>query len=239
MILKSPEICKPAYQNYDNKNKKNLLSAIQKQRRLFAIQYFSQNKLNNTEVNSGNIRNLLANKSDTSGVSYDTYHSNPSKTQVNIIHPSEKKMYLNEDKYAQTPSIFLYFGGTRLEFLVDTGAAVSVIIHNKISEGTMNDTPKQIKQFLGQIGYYRRFINNFSKIAKPLTQLFKKDIEFLWEKQQEDAFQYFNEIVTNILQLPNFQGEVGKDLPIAYAPRTLKKAAENCSVIEKELLATV
>ncbi|CAK1603215.1 unnamed protein product [Parnassius mnemosyne] len=41
-------------------------------------------------------------------------------------------------------------------------------------------SPKDIKSFLGLVSYYRRFIANFSKIAKPLTQLLKKDVPFLW-----------------------------------------------------------
>lgn len=41
-------------------------------------------------------------------------------------------------------------------------------------------SPKNIKQFLGLAGYYRRFIPNFSKTAKPLTDLLKKDVHFSW-----------------------------------------------------------
>ncbi|XP_018311854.1 uncharacterized protein [Mycetomoellerius zeteki] len=47
---------------------------------------------------------------------------------------------------------------------------------------------KNIKQFLGLAGYYRRFINNFSHIAKPLTSLLKKDKPFDWREPQEEAF---------------------------------------------------
>lgn len=41
-------------------------------------------------------------------------------------------------------------------------------------------TPRNIKQFLGLAGYYRRFIPNFSRIAKPLTTLLKNDTRFEW-----------------------------------------------------------
>lgn len=47
-----------------------------------------------------------------------------------------------------------------------------------ISEFPAPRNPKNIKQFLGLTGYYRRFIPNFSKIAKPLTELLKKDVSF-------------------------------------------------------------
>jgi hypothetical protein len=48
---------------------------------------------------------------------------------------------------------------------------------------------KNIKQFLGLAGYYRRFISNFSKVAKPLTDLLKKDVEFQWKGEQKHSFE--------------------------------------------------
>ncbi|KAL0130252.1 hypothetical protein PUN28_002090 [Cardiocondyla obscurior] len=48
--------------------------------------------------------------------------------------------------------------------------------------------PKNIKQFLGLAGNYRRFIPGFSKEAKPLTQLLKTETAIEWSKKQEEAF---------------------------------------------------
>ncbi|XP_043604719.1 uncharacterized protein LOC122577454 [Bombus pyrosoma] len=120
---------------------------------------------------------------------------------------------------------------------------------------------RNIKQFLGLAGYYRRFIPNFSKIAKPLTQLLKKDVIFKWSENQEIAFNNLKTALTTkpILQYPDFskpfnlstdasgyavggvlsQGPIGKDLPIAYASRLLNPAEQNYSTIEKECLAIV
>ncbi|GKB57160.1 putative reverse transcriptase domain-containing protein [Tanacetum coccineum] len=50
-------------------------------------------------------------------------------------------------------------------------------------------TPSEIRSFLGLASYYRRFIGNFSKIAKPLTLLTKKNQKYVWGMEQEEAFQ--------------------------------------------------
>ena len=46
----------------------------------------------------------------------------------------------------------------------------------------------QIRSFLGLAGYYRRFIPDFSRIAKPMTELFKKRVNFVWDDKCEEAF---------------------------------------------------
>ena len=46
----------------------------------------------------------------------------------------------------------------------------------------------EIRSFLGLAGYYRRFIENFSKIVKPMTELFKKDTKFKWTEDCEASF---------------------------------------------------
>ncbi|GKC94307.1 hypothetical protein Tco_1159749 [Tanacetum coccineum] len=50
-------------------------------------------------------------------------------------------------------------------------------------------TPTEICQFLGLAGYYRRFIEGFSKIAKSMTKLTQKGIKFDWGEKEENAFQ--------------------------------------------------
>lgn len=120
---------------------------------------------------------------------------------------------------------------------------------------------KNIKQFLGLAGYYRRFIPNFSKTARPLTELLKKDTPFTWADTQEQAFSHLRDALISepVLQYPDLtkpfvvttdasdyavggilsQGTIGKDRPIAYTSRLLNAAERNYSTIEKELLAIV
>ena len=42
-------------------------------------------------------------------------------------------------------------------------------------------TVKGVRQFLGHVGFYRRFIKDFSKLAKPLCELLVKDVKFVWD----------------------------------------------------------
>ncbi|GJX55264.1 putative reverse transcriptase domain-containing protein [Tanacetum coccineum] len=65
-------------------------------------------------------------------------------------------------------------------------------------------TPTEIRQFLGLVGYFWRFIEGFSKVAKPMTKLMQKKVAFEWGDKQEAAFQTLkNELCSApILALP-------------------------------------
>lgn len=120
---------------------------------------------------------------------------------------------------------------------------------------------KELRGFLGILGYYRKFIRDFAEIAKPLTQALRKGEKVAPTKDFVAAFERCRNILTSsdILQYPDFekpfilttdasnyavgavlsQGQIGRDKPIAFASRTLNKSEENYSAIEKELLAIV
>ena len=80
----------------------------------------------------------------------------------------------------------------------------------KVSAVTEWEPPKnvgEIRSFLGLPGYYRRFIENFSKIAKPMTELLKKEKKFEWTEACETSFQDLKgRLVTSpVLCLPDIE----------------------------------
>lgn len=120
---------------------------------------------------------------------------------------------------------------------------------------------KEIKSFLGMIGYYRKFIKDFSKKAFPLNKLLKKNSDFKWTAEQQNSFLELKEALRNvvILQYPDYnkkfiittdasnyglgavlsQESNGKDLPLQFISRSLSKSEKNYSTTEKECLAIV
>ncbi|KAL4579715.1 hypothetical protein LXL04_015876 [Taraxacum kok-saghyz] len=121
-------------------------------------------------------------------------------------------------------------------------------------------TPKtstEVRQFLGLAGYYRRFIANFSKLAKPLTALTQKGVAFDWEDKQEESFQKLKHMLCTapILSLPEGTEDfvvycdasnqglgcvlMQRNKVIAYASRQLKVNEVNYTTHDLELGAVV
>jgi hypothetical protein len=104
-------------------------------------------------------------------------------------------------------------------------------------------------------------VPQFSKVAAPLHKLLKKEVKYVWGETQEIAFNTLKQRLMSepILQYPDFsrhyiltmgasnegagavlsQGQVGSDLPIAFASRSFNWAEKNYSTVEKELAAIV
>ena len=57
-------------------------------------------------------------------------------------------------------------------------------------------TIKEVRQFLGHASFYRRFIQDFSKISQPLCALLLKDAEFIWTKACQEAFEMLKSLLT-------------------------------------------
>ncbi|GJR02568.1 putative reverse transcriptase domain-containing protein [Tanacetum coccineum] len=118
-------------------------------------------------------------------------------------------------------------------------------------------TPTEVRQFLGLAGYYRRFIEGFSLISKPLTKLTQKDKKYEWGKEEDEAFQLLKQKLCSapILALPEGTEDfvvycdaslkgygavlMQREKVIAYASRQLKVHEENYTTHDLELGAVV
>ncbi|GKA98504.1 putative reverse transcriptase domain-containing protein, partial [Tanacetum coccineum] len=118
-------------------------------------------------------------------------------------------------------------------------------------------TPTEIRQFLGLAGYYRRFIEGFSKIAKPMTKLTQKSVRFDWGEKEEAAFQLLKQKLCSapILALPEGSENfvvycdashkrfsallMQREKVIAYVSRQLKIHKKNYNTHDLELRAVV
>ena len=120
---------------------------------------------------------------------------------------------------------------------------------------------REVRSFLGHVGFYRRFIKDFSKITKPLTDLLMKDVEFISNEKCIEAFNRLKQALISapILQTPDWtkpfeimcdasdfaigavlgQRKDKKLHVIYYASRTLDVAQLNYTTTEKEFLAVI
>ncbi|GJU33051.1 putative reverse transcriptase domain-containing protein [Tanacetum coccineum] len=109
----------------------------------------------------------------------------------------------------------LYAKFSKCEFWIPKVQFLGHVIDNKgihvdpakiesVKDWASPKTPTEIRQFLGLAGYYRRFIEGFSKIAKPMTKLTQKKVKFEWGDKQEAAFQLLKQKLCSapILALP-------------------------------------
>ena len=69
-------------------------------------------------------------------------------------------------------------------------------IHDVLNWKAPTSIP-EIRSFLGLAGYYRRFVPDFSKIARPMTELLKKGVKFVWDDKCEHAFLTLRKLLTS------------------------------------------
>ncbi|KAL8147279.1 hypothetical protein AgCh_004847 [Apium graveolens] len=84
---------------------------------------------------------------------------------------------------------------------------------------TRPTTPTEVRSFVGLAGYYRRFVQDFAKIAGPLTRLTRKAEKFVWTEKCEESFQELKRRLVSapVLALPDGKGEF-----VIYSDTSLK-----------------
>nr|GEW34629.1 reverse transcriptase domain-containing protein [Tanacetum cinerariifolium] len=122
-------------------------------------------------------------------------------------------------------------------------------------------TVKGIRSFLGHASFYRRFIKDFSKIARSMTRLLEKDTPFIYSKESVEAFQTIKRKITEAPILIALDWDMPFELmsdasnfaigavlgqrqdkhvrPIHYASKTMTEAESNYTTTKKEMLAVV
>ncbi|WVZ94041.1 hypothetical protein U9M48_039983 [Paspalum notatum var. saurae] len=162
----------------------------------------------------------------------------------------------------------LYAKFSKCEFWIDEvrflghivskeGIAVDPSKVSTVTNWKVPEIPKEVRGFLGLAGYYRRFIENFSRIAKPMTSLLEKDAEFRWTNAQQAAFDELKKrlITASVLTLPDQQKKfivycdasrdglgcvlMQEGKVIAYASRQLRKHEVNYPTHDLKLAAVV
>jgi hypothetical protein len=169
-------------------------------------------------------------------------------------------------KTLQTNNFFLKwskceFAKRELEYLGHTISGSSISTESSkiqaVSDWPAPQTMKELRGFLGLTGYYRRFIQHYAMISKPLTQLLKKGIQFQWTPKSQRAFDVLKQALVQapVLSVPNFnepftletdvsdQG-IGAVLmqhghPISYLSKPLSNKNKALSTYEKECLAII
>lgn len=126
---------------------------------------------------------------------------------------------------------------------------------DKVQAWKQQESVKELRQFLGLAGYYGKFVKHFGIIRRPLTDLLKKGVPFLWTATHDQAFQLLKTALTTapVLALPDFSkpfvvetdaSEVGigavlmqQQHPIAFLSQVLGPKHRALSTYEKECLA--
>ncbi|WVZ93034.1 hypothetical protein U9M48_039057 [Paspalum notatum var. saurae] len=124
---------------------------------------------------------------------------------------------------------------------------------SSVMDWKVPEVVKEVRGFLGLAGYYRRFIESFSRIAKPMTSFLEKGVPFIWTKERQAAFDELKKRLTTapVLTLPDLtksftvycdaskEGLGCEGKVIAYASRQLRKHEVNYPTHDLELAAVV
>jgi len=162
------------------------------------------------------------------------------------------KFYLKASKCSFAQSSLEYLG----HIISDKGVATDPSKTADMLNWPTPRTTTELRAFLGLTGYYRKFVQKYGLIAKPLTQVLRHKT-FQWTSQAQEAFDNLKVAMANtpVLALPNFQEQftvetdacgdgigavlMQKGQPIAYLSKALGDKHTRLSIYEKEFLALI
>nr|GEV19642.1 reverse transcriptase domain-containing protein [Tanacetum cinerariifolium] len=188
----------------------------------------------------------------------DGFHGTFQKCMMSIFHDMiEKTIEVFMDDFSVFGDSFSSCL-TNLDKMLNQADRAKVDVIAKLPHST---TVKGVRSFLGHAGFYRRFIQNFSKIARPMTHLLEKETPFVFSKECIDAFNTLKKKLTEalILVVPdwNLPFELRCDVsdyaigavlgqrkskhfqPSHYASKTMIESQIHYTITKKEMLAVV
>ncbi|KAH9727218.1 hypothetical protein KPL70_008578 [Citrus sinensis] len=204
-------------------------------------------------------------------------HLNLSDREVKITLPSIESPHSLELKLLPSHLKYAYLGqNNTLPVIISSTLDAGIVLGHKVSKDGIEvdkakievidklpppTSVKRIRSFLGHVGFYRRFIKDFSKVAKPLCSLLEHDKPFFFDKECHQAFGELKKalITTLVIISPDWtlpfelmcdasDHSVGAVLgqirdkvfhSIYYASKTPTQTQINYTTTEKELVAVV
>ena len=126
----------------------------------------------------------------------------------------------------------------------------------------MPKSVKDVQKFLGLANYYRRFVKNFAKIARPLYKMMRKENKWNWGERQQKAFEELKErfMTEPVLVTPDLDKEMRVEVdvsdfamggvlsmkcederwrPVAYISKSLNESKRNYEIHNKKMLAII
>jgi len=170
----------------------------------------------------------------------------------------ENDLYVKPEKYTWKVQKVNFLG-------VVMGQGKIEMEEDKVA-GVLNwPTPKMVRdvrKFLGLANYYRQFVKDFAKLARPLNNLTRKEEKWKWEVEQQEAFEQLKTVFTSrpLLVAPDLDKELrveadasnfatggvlsikcedNKWRPVAYISKSLNKTKKNYKIHNKEMLAMI
>ena len=181
-----------------------------------------------------------------------SWESHLAHLRLVLLQLRHHKFFLKRSKYSFAQDQIDYLG----HIISRAGVATDPAKTEAMLAWPTPTTVTELRGFLGLTGYYRRFVPHYGIVAKPLTNLLKKQ-QFIWTTATDQAFQDLKHLMahTLVLALPNFADPfvvetdacatgVGAVLmqhgrPIAFLSKAMGPQHQQLSIYEKEFLALI